>query len=126
MSQKYVIYYKKTLSAKSQFMNKHIYLINKGFNIDKSQHLTLFNTIFIYKELQCIEVQCITLRSLALLCIEPQCITLLCITAQCIALQGIQAGDRKDPKNRVDVRTRLHTDFIDFLGFKSVLFSLAS
>ena len=36
MSQKYVIYYKKTLSPKSQFINKHIYLTNKGFNIDKT------------------------------------------------------------------------------------------
>jgi len=38
----------------------------------------------------------------------------------------LQPAVRKGPKNRVDVRTRLHTDFIDFLGFKSVLFSLAS
>jgi len=61
-----------------------------------------------------------SLSSLALLCIRLQCILVLCITAQCIALQGIQAGVRKDPKNRVDVRTCLHTDFIDFLGFKSI------
>jgi len=53
MSQKYVIYYKKTLSPKPLFMNKHIILLNKGFNIDKTQQNA------IYKELQCIEVQCI-------------------------------------------------------------------
>jgi len=64
MSQKYVIYYKKTLSPKSQFINKHIILLNKGFNTLKTQHLTLFNTIFIYKELQCIELQCIVSLSL--------------------------------------------------------------
>lgn len=43
MSQKYVIYYKKTISPKSQFMNKHIYLTNKGFNTDKSHRLTQSN-----------------------------------------------------------------------------------
>ena len=94
MSQKYVIYYKKTLSAKSQFINKHIYLINKGFNTSK---ITPFNTLLtqkpIYKELLCM-----TLRSLAFLCIESQCITLLCITAQCIALQGITDPHKKRPE----------------------------
>jgi hypothetical protein len=35
----------------------------------------------------------------------------------------LQHAQQKDPKNRVDVRTRPLTDFIDFLGSKSVLFS---
>jgi hypothetical protein len=38
----------------------------------------------------------------------------------------LQPTQQKDPKNRVDVRTRLHPDFIDFLGSKSIFFSLAS
>jgi hypothetical protein len=32
MSQKYVMYYKKALSAKSLFINKRIYLRNEVFN----------------------------------------------------------------------------------------------
>jgi hypothetical protein len=32
----------------------------------------------------------------------------------------LQAGAGKDPKNRVDVRTCLHPDFIDFLDLKSI------
>jgi len=102
MSQKYVIYYKKTLSPKSQFINKHIYLTNEGFNTPFDTRLTQ-NAI--YKELQCIELLCITLRSLALLCIALLCITLQCITPQCITVQRIPDAHRKDPKNRVDVRT---------------------
>ncbi len=32
----------------------------------------------------------------------------------------LQPAQQKDPKNRVDVRTCMHPDFIDFLGLKSV------
>ena len=64
MSQKYVIYYKKALSAKSLFINKRIYLRN----------LLFINTFYhknaIYKELQCIELQGIfDWQRLAPLCI---------------------------------------------------------
>jgi len=105
-------------------MNKRIILTNKGFDTLKTQQNA------IYKELQCIVFQCIAMQSLALPCITAlslrllslrlQCITLLCITAQCITLRGIQAGVRKDPKNFANIRTRLLTDFIDFLDLKSV------
>jgi hypothetical protein len=95
-------------------MNKHIILTNKGFNTLKTQQ----NAIYI--ALQYIELQCIALQSLALLSLRLQCILVLPIELQCITLQGIQAGVRKDPKNCAFVRTRLLTDFIDFLDLKSV------
>jgi hypothetical protein len=73
-----------------------------------------------YLALLCIELLCKASQSIALQCIELLCITLLCITAQCIALQGIQPLHGKDPNYFANVRTRPLTDFIDFLGFKSV------
>ena len=100
-------------------MNKRIILTNKGFDTLKTQQNA------IYKELQCIVFQCIAMQSLALPCITALSLRLLslrlqCITAQCITLRGIQAGVRKDPKNFANIRTRLLTDFIDFLDLKSV------
>ena len=59
VAKKYVICTKTITSPFSLFTNKHIILLNKGFNTDKSQHLTLFNTIFIYKKVQCIALLCI-------------------------------------------------------------------
>ena len=127
--QKYVIWTKTTTSPLSVFINKHIYLTNKGFNTLKTQQ----NAICI--ALQCIELlcilvtslalPCITLLSLALLCIELLCITLQCIFVLPIAHQGIPDTHRKDPNFFANVRTWPLTDFIDFLGLKSVLFSLA-
>ena len=123
-SKKYVINNKTTTSTIWLFMNKRIFLF-----INSIWHTQ--NTI--YKELQCIELQCIPPLSFALLsiallslkpqCIEPQCIPFLCITAQCIALQGLQIPDRKDPNFFANVRTWLPTDFIDFLGYKSIFLS---
>jgi hypothetical protein len=84
-----------------------------------------FITILIYIALQCIRPQCITPLSLALLCIAPLPIELLCIPLQCIlllciTLLRIPDTHKKDPNFFVNVRTCMHTDFIDFLGFKSV------
>ena len=120
--QKYVICIKTTTSALLVFINKRIILTNERFDTNKTQHLTLFNTIFIYKELQCIALQCITALSLALLSLRLQCILVLCIILLCIALRGIPDLLGEDPKNRVDVRTCLHTDFIDFLGLFCIFF----
>ena len=75
-----------------------------------------------YLALLCIELLCISVLPIDLLCITPLCITLLCITAQCIELQGIPNRHNKDPNFFANVRTCTPTDFIDFLGLKSVFF----
>ena len=115
-SQKYDIDNKTTASPFPVFPGKHINRLARRPRLRTRQparrHLALL----------CIEVLCIALLSLELQCITLQCITLLCITAQCIALQGIPDPHNKDPNFFANVRTRLPTDFIDFLGFRCVFF----
>ena len=88
--------------------------LTQGFDTLKTQQ----NAICI--ALQCIELQCILVTSFALLCIALQCIFVLPIAFQCIAHQRIPDTHKKDPNFFANVRTRPLTDFIDFLGLKSI------
>lgn len=143
-SKKYAIEDNKDTSPKPVFPNMHIYRIGETrpdqiYRICRParRYLALQCIEVQCKaplpiELQCIEVLCIALlslallciasQSLALLCIELQCIPFLCITAQCITVLAIPKPAKKDPNFFANVRTRLQTDFIDFLGFRCVFF----